>query len=211
MASEKLTDLDAIPVLAAADSIYVVDASDTTDDAAGSSKKITAENMGARYLIEEITLGSAGEFDFNSIPAGFNRLSIKGLVRGTVSSTSDILYVLLNADTTLSNYHSQRLVGFDNSSGNQEYSSEPRIANCSAASSASGLYSSLNIDIEDYAGSHRKMVNGVNFTPRDAAALEAGFHVALSSVTAAVTRVRIRADDHPTDGLVGTLRLYGEF
>ena len=45
MADEKVSDLTAITALADDDLFYVVDASDTTDDAAGSSKKITAANV----------------------------------------------------------------------------------------------------------------------------------------------------------------------
>jgi len=43
MANEKLTDLTEISVPATDDWLYIVDKSDTTDDTAGSSRKITAE------------------------------------------------------------------------------------------------------------------------------------------------------------------------
>lgn len=212
MADEKLTALTEFAgTLAGDDLLYMVDVSDTTQDVAGSSFKVPMSALGGRFLIEEITLGSAGEFDFNSIPAGFNRLIITGLVRGDVSATSDLVYVILNADTTLANYHSQRIAGIDNTAFATEFDNQPLISGCPGASSPSGLYGALTIVIEDYAGSHRKAVGCDSFVPRDASTLEASKYITLSSITAAITRVRIRTDNHSTDQLLGTLRLYGEF
>lgn len=211
MASEKLTDLGAIPLLSAADSIYVVDASDTTDDAAGSSKKITAASLGARYLIEEITLGSAGDFNFTSIPSGFNRLRIKGIVRSDVTATEDIVMCLLNNDTTASNYFAHRMVIIGETMADNEYSNDSRIASVSAASSPANYYSSLDVSIEQYAGSHVKIVKCQYETARTASQLDSGFYVMRWASTAAITQVQVKTDNDPTDQLLGTLRLYGEF
>ena len=46
MANAKLTDLTAITAADPLDLLYLVDVSDTTDDASGSSRKITAGNLG---------------------------------------------------------------------------------------------------------------------------------------------------------------------
>lgn len=45
--SKKLTDMPALASLADGDLIHVVDVSDTSQDSAGSSKKVTIENLAA--------------------------------------------------------------------------------------------------------------------------------------------------------------------
>ena len=52
MADEKVTDLTELAVVAASDDwLYVVDKSDTTDDAAGSSEKIAMSNIPFEYMV----------------------------------------------------------------------------------------------------------------------------------------------------------------
>lgn len=211
MASEKLTALGAIPTVSASDVVYIVDTSDTTDDAAGSSKKVTLGSLGSRFLIQEIPLVSAGEFDFTSIPAGFNRLHLHGKVRGDVTGTFETIQILFNEDTTTSNYHSQASDG-DNGSAVSAESTSPIIAYVPAAGSPTNSYAQLHIMLEDYAGSHSKTATSSFMNYRESERTRAGtFGVINPSLTAAITRLRIRTDNNPTDGLLGTLRLYGEF
>ena len=69
MADEKLTDLGAIPAIADGDLLYIVDVSDTTDDASGSSKQVAKSDLEAsfsRYLVsyyvtDETTLISTNQ------------------------------------------------------------------------------------------------------------------------------------------------------
>ena len=90
MADTTLTDLTEFAgTLAADDWVYMVDKSDTTDNPDGSSFKIQVKNIVGRVLLQTITNSSAGEFDFNSIPSGFNRLIIRGEIRGDAAGTGD--------------------------------------------------------------------------------------------------------------------------
>lgn len=61
MAEVKITDLTALTATASGDLLYIVDVSDTTDSAAGTSKKITLTNFGTNLslitpLIKDYTL-----------------------------------------------------------------------------------------------------------------------------------------------------------
>ena len=74
--NQKLTDKPEITELADGDFVYVVDVSDTTEDAAGSSKKIQKSNLGlSSFLtlsdVDETTyIGKEGQFPFVSINQG---------------------------------------------------------------------------------------------------------------------------------------------
>lgn len=57
MADEKVTDLAALTAPASGDVLYVVDVSDTTDDPAGSSKKITLSDLFKPYVVVDSTGG----------------------------------------------------------------------------------------------------------------------------------------------------------
>ena len=57
MGDTKLTDLTALSSLADADWVYVVDVSDTTDDSAGSSRKITRANLFPSVVTDHIRAG----------------------------------------------------------------------------------------------------------------------------------------------------------
>ena len=184
------------------------------DEAAGNTITITKwESYRAPYygrqLIETIENTSAGEFDFNNIPAGFNRIIIEGAIRSDVASTGDSSAIYLNSDTTASNYHFQRGGGNNGNPLNNEGASSQSVFLC-GDSSPSGSYTYIQARIEDYTGSNLKVIYafGSSYTGNDAITM--GSFVTVSSITAAITRVRIQTDNDPTDQLFGTLRLYGE-
>jgi hypothetical protein len=184
------------------------------DEAAGNTITITKwESYRAPYygrqLIETIENTSAGEFDFNNIPSGFNRLIIMGQIRGDVSSTAEAIYIFMNSDTTVSNYYCQDILGNATSTTASE-SAAPIISYAPAGNSPSGAYGNVFITIEDYAGANTKMATNIETGPRASNDLRVALRVVESALTAAITRVRIQTDNDPTDQLVGTLRLYGE-
>jgi len=162
-------------------------------------------------LIQTITNAVAGEFDFDTIADVFSRLIIKGRVRSSVSATSDSAYLFLNNDTTVTNYHRQRIAANNGALAVTE-SADPAIFITPGASSPAGAYASVHVVIEGYGSSvyiktafsraEAYLSSGAIFTGTIA--------VANSSITAVITRLRFQADSHPTDGLLGTLRLYGE-
>lgn len=70
MADNKLTDLTSIADAAAGDLLYIVDVSDTTDGAGGSSRKISAEN-----LLETVEIGNLqGTSGVLTLPVGADTL-----------------------------------------------------------------------------------------------------------------------------------------
>lgn len=169
----------------------------------------TSTATGTKVLLDEIELTSAGEFDFDNIPSGYDRLILQGTIRGTVSAASDSALLFLNADTTTTNYHRQSAAGVNGVANSSEANTADGFYTA-AASSPANWYSTVYMELEDYTGSNNKTMRTMSNTPNDTANLFTGITTVQSSVTDAVTRLRVRADNHPTDGLIGTLRLYGE-
>jgi hypothetical protein len=79
-----------------------------------------------------------------------------------------------------------------------------------AATSPANSYANVCIVIEDYDGSNLKGALCSTYSMYDTAATLVGWFGVKSSITAAITRVRIRTDNDPTDQLLGTMTLYGE-
>ena len=63
----------------------------------------------------EVILGSDGTFTFDSLPDAAGDISVIGYMRSDRSATDDNVLVELNADTTATNYHMQRLLGLGSS------------------------------------------------------------------------------------------------
>lgn len=184
------------------------------DEAAGNTITISKwESYRAPYygrqLIETIENTTAGKFDFNNIPAGYNRLIIRGTVRSDVTSTGDAMYAFLNTDTTVANYHTQRIQG-DNGTSSSAEANSTDVGGITADSSPANSYTVFEAIIEDYAGSNLKIIQSTSCAYRAADTSHFSFRMVTSAITAAVTRVRIQTDNDPTDQLFGTLRLYGE-
>lgn len=164
-----------------------------------------------KVLFETIELTSAGEFDFSSIPAGYNRIVIEGIVRCALVGSGDTvdIKVYLNSDTTDANYHSQQMGGRDGSPVNSEYAA-PRLIRVPAISSPTGAYANVRIEIEGYAEGHRKIISGWTSYNKDTGEAEAMRSTVVSSISAIVSRVRIQSDTSPADELIGVLSIYGE-
>jgi hypothetical protein len=186
--------------------IEVLDEADTTMSSSGTNKRAI---LAGPYLIEKIVNSSAGEFDFDSIPAGFSRLIIRGILRGDLAATTDGVWCILNTDTTAANYH-YKIVGGEDAGSSFVEGTNPYIANCTAGSSPANSYSDIMIVIEEYTGSQLKMISCQAGGYLASGNVRNTRHVVKSAITAAITRIRIRTDNHATDQLFGTLSLYGE-
>ena len=95
MANTRLTDLTAITTPAAGDKIYLVDVSDTTDNAAGSSRQITLTNLFAQ--VDEINT------DLVTL-TGTQSLSNKTLTAPVFATSADLngVELILDADADTS-------------------------------------------------------------------------------------------------------------
>lgn len=216
MADTKLTALTAITSADNSDLLYIVDVTGNTP------QKITVANLLAtvgaqsKILLETITNVTAGDFDFGPgqagaiIDQGYKRLVIEGTVRGDATVTKEGVHWIVNADTTQANYNKQQVAG-ENGVSNDGEANTSQIGNCPADSSPANSYGYFKIIIEDYTGPNLKSAFINNNSLLDTGGLQwvtaAGNY---SSVTAAITRIRIQTDTPGSDLLFGTLRMYGE-
>lgn len=211
MADEELFDLTEFAgLLAPDDELYMVDKSDTSDNASGTNFKIKARKLpGKMPLLPTITNATADEFDFDTPPTGFRRWIIEGEVRSDESTDLTEMLIYLNADTTDGNYHHQAVLSGNGVNAAQEGAS-PDIGKIPGSTAPSGAYAHIRIVIEDPEGANLKCVSGSAHFVRSSTHLRLSFFFVGSSITAGLTRVRLRAVGHPTNQMTGELTLYGE-
>jgi len=186
----------------------VLDEADTTMSSNGTNKRAY---LAGPYLIETITNASAGEFDFASIPAGFKRLILKGHARSDATATTDIVYLFMNADTTVANYHMQSVRGINNVASGTEADSS-HIITVPGDTSTANSFGQFEIAVENYAADpHLKTALSSFMAYETTDQQRMGMMSIASDITAPITRIRLRTDGHPTDGLVGEVSLYGMF
>lgn len=175
----------------------------------GSDRVVPAATIVAKEKIATITLDTAGEFDFNNIPAGYDKLYIEGRLQSNQGGvTYDKAYVYLNEDLSNANYYSQLQSG-NNNLGEHSEAAAPSIGYVATPTSATP-YSALALSIEGYATVSRKFIQVRGSFEYDSGAIADSSLTVRSALTDAVTRVRVRTDNHPTQQLTGTLTLYGE-
>jgi len=165
-------------------------------------------------LVEAITNATAGQFDFTSIPSGYSRLIIQGHIRSNEVSIydSDEAFVFYNGLFTETDYHCQLLWAQDGSTFSAE-AATPMAAYCPADSAVSGSYAAVKITIEGYDDSSiiKHAYGQYGYINGSTTDLVAGIaSMSHKTTTAAITRLTVRADQHATYGLLGTLRLYAE-
>lgn len=180
------------------------------------SNSVTLDIDPKRVLLAYVNNETADEVDFTSIPQTYNRLIIQGFLRASIGADVEPIQIYFNEDTTAANYHAQEYRGVNGSVGPQEFPS-PRVSYCPATSSPSGSYGSVYIVIENYTSSFRKIAGArfgnykdVTGSPQDKE-VNTGMFSVLSSVSSAITRIRLRGETSPTDTLIGSVRLYGEY
>tara|TARA_R110000782_G_C14819221_1_gene413856 strand:- start:10721 stop:11581 length:861 start_codon:yes stop_codon:yes gene_type:complete len=184
------------------------------DDAAGEMVTISkwVTRRAPRYgkvLLQEITLGSAGEFDFNNIPQGFNRLIVEGVVRSTESAPIVGYNVFLNSGLTAANYHAETLRSVNGAPSAFE-NDDSGVGAIPASTAPANSFGRVRAVIEAPGGTDLKQVVAEFHAYVGADSQYHGFVSIVSDITAVISRVRLRTANHPTNGLLGTLRLYGE-
>jgi hypothetical protein len=123
-----------------------------------------------------------------------------------------VAYCYFNNDRTATNYFIQVLSGENGltSSGEAAY---PQVCGTAANTSTANAYSPVQLVVENYAGSNLKRFRAFSGTSRTAGSIlrvedDVVYH---DSMVAAITRLTVAVSNSPTNGFVGTLRLYGEF
>lgn len=159
--------------------------------------------------IETITLSTAGEFDFDLIPSTFDDLLFRGQVTSDRTDTLERdIRIFFNTDLTDTNYNSQRNIG-NNGAGSNSEANNSRI--CLITGGGAPTPTDFEITIPGYAASpwgsryahcrFYRLVSSGHGT--------VGLFGVQSAVTSAIDRVRFREPGHATDGLLGTVTLYG--
>lgn len=113
--------------------------------------------------ISTVTLSSSTpSISFSSIPSTYKHLQIRGLVRSDrAGQTQDILGIRLNGDTTAANYAAHWLQGDGASAaGSNTIGGNPYAWNgySPAASSTSGNFGVMVLDLLDYANTNKNKV-----------------------------------------------------
>lgn len=169
-----------------------------------------------KVLIQTITNVSAGEFDFNSIPQIYKSLILEHEVRCTIGSgTIAGMRLFINGDTTDANYLGQYCRGSNGGSVFVEVAGALGGV-APVAGSPANSYAQTETKIQDYTKTSRLKQYKTTFTclsvggSGTAGRIDTGvIGTASRVITAAVTRLQLRALTHPTDGLIGEARLYG--
>ena len=184
------------------------------DDAAGEvvtiSRWVTrrAPRFG-RVLLQEISLTSAGEFDFDDIPQGFNRVFVMGSVRSNYAGGSfDAALLSFNNDSNNSNYYQQELVGNNGGFSGAETAGR-RLGAVPTAACPSGAYAPLCLRVEEYSGAWLKTAisESLSYRVADAQITSGKIYITHDTLTSALTRIKIAGE---SGSLLGVLRLYGE-
>jgi len=171
----------------------------------------SSEEDDVKQIIQTITNTTAGEFDFDNIPGGYSRLIIEGRLRGSVSAANDDIVIFFNGDLTAGNYHRQFTAVYNGTAINAQ-AANSIFADVVGATGLANGKTSLRTVIEDYASATDLKSCFTSFlSPRASrTTLYVGDTGVYSSITAPITRIRIRAANHPTNQLLGKLTLYGE-
>lgn len=215
MADQKLSALTAITSADNSDLLYIVDVTGNTPQKITVANLLAAVGAQSKILLETITNVTAGEFDFGPgqaggvIATGYKRWIIEGEMRGDVAATSDGLRLFFNNDTTAGNYYYQANRG-NNTSSTATEGNIPYCGNVPANTSLADTYNVFRMVIENPDGTNIKQAMttfNANYTTANMMIGDVG---TIWNVATALSRIQIQTDNHATDQLFGTLRLYGE-
>lgn len=133
----------------------------------------------------------------------------RAMIRSSLAATTDGLYVLFNADTTVTNYRHAG-VAWTEAAGNSPFGGNtPRIGNITGASSPSDEYAQIDFEIDFFRSTAfvKKMAYTISLYYTTGASYlyyVGGVHW---NSTAAITALKLRTDNHPTDTLNAASRL----
>lgn len=154
---------------------------------------------------EEI-LGGTGAFDvtlssISTWDSNVKTIIIEVGLRSTVSATSDDIYILFNNDTTAGNYHRQ-LNGVVDGIASVAENAVPLIMRSTGATSTASSFATGKITIAmpnstSYLKSAK--VESQAYLTTAAMVVDNGAVYWVTGGTAAITRIQIRTDNHPTE------------
>lgn len=160
---------------------------------------VATANMRQCVVLYDNTLGANGAWAVSSISQDYDDLELLLLVRGTVAAPTDVVYVMFNGDTVVTNYHQQVSQGVNGANASTE-GATPTIAFCSAGTAPAAWFTPVTISIPNYASTLTKKI-AMSIYSRYALAenLSAGQMAVAWDNTAAINRIFVRTNGHATD------------
>lgn len=213
----KLTDLTAAPDTEDGDFIYLVDVSDTSEDPAGSSRKVAASVLRGSpitVMLKEkiagpITDPVGGAFEFLAIPSGYGRLFLVGEIASDRALSTEIIDVSFNGDDSTSGYMKQNLIGERGAINASDAVDDPQVTNCIGGTAIAGQGPSrVEVIIQNASSPFPKVAMGFFQFREQSDEAKGGFQFIQSPVTDVVASVKLRSGTAST--LTGTMALYGE-
>jgi len=145
---------------------------------------------GAYDSIATTTVGAGGvaSVTFSSIPSTYTHLQIRGIARSTAAAGPRAVYLRFNSDTG-NNYASHRLEGDGSSASAGAFTSETyiRIYDNPAANQTASVFSSVVLDILDYANTSKnktaRFLNGFDANGSGYIGFQSGLWINTTAVT----------------------------
>lgn len=209
----KITELPEIVVLADDDYLTAVDVSDMSESPTGKNVKIQKQNLLAGMVVkEEIgrdTDPVSGAFVFSGISGIYDRLILSCFnLRSAAAVGSDELYLYINGDKVVANYHSQELMG-ENGTVDSAERPTPQIGFTVGASASANSRSDIDVVLSGY--SLPKMISArstFSSYPGTDQARIGGFSIFNEGAVGPITSLELTTFE--VDILTGTAILYGE-
>lgn len=170
-----------------------------------------ATEIMACEVLYDVTLSASGVFDTNDwwpsgLPTGYDRLELHSVCRSSAAVTEDITRLWFNGDTTLTNYRRQALHA-DGTTVVGSIADVTSGGNIPGASSPANEFSHNIITILGPESSKTKNAN-LAYNNRQTATTMIVTFVSLNwESTAAINRLQLQTDNHPTDTFVSGSRL----
>ena len=132
------------------------------------------------------------------LPLGYERFELHASLRSTVGSNQDLAAIFLNGDTVSSNY--RRINdGRNGATSNGGLADDSFCGFVPASTSQTNDYAFLTAYIPNPAGAKSKNVHCLNHCRRDGTTMDL-MQIGINwESTAAITRIQLRTDNHPTD------------
>src|SRR5262245_18450979 len=164
-------------------------------------------------MISDTTLGSDGTLDLTSIPATYKHLKLILNLRFGLAAVADEAAIQFNGDTGATQYRTASIYNAGGSAGFLQSGGTTRIvvANLMAASNAAAnIFTSMVIEIPDYASTTRQKNAIGTFGPSSDGQTQVGTVSGGWKSTAAINRIRIYPSNGGTNWKAGSrATLYG--
>lgn len=207
-----LTDLIKIPTVEAADQLYIVDTSDTTDNPAGSSRRVPLSDLTqtvlARVRLESITNPTVAGYIF-TVPSGTTRVWIEGLINSPSRAAElDNVDIFYNGASTATDYHKQNAMVGNGAPNATEAAADAQVLNVAGNTATYSDPQYVSVMVDGLAGGVPAYAYGYNSVRRQTAYIQGGYIHSYSAVTDEVTSITLVSKNGVA--FAGTLTMYAD-